>query len=410
MNPVDAVAGQISLLGPIFLALSAIAILTMRATAPGLLRQAALLTQNCCFLLIVTHEIAGLLITIVMVHVAFALSWWNRRDPDHYPHSLTLIAIALYWALLLTFKNSDAFFANSAMSQQMLEVVGVSYLSFRAISTINDAVDLDDFDYLTFVNYMIFFPTLLAGPIERYDQFNEDTRRPELSDLDTTLAVLRRITQGFVKKFVIADNFGAWGIFAFGVAPETSPVSMLWLGTLLQLALIYLDFSGYCDIVIGVARLMGWRIQENFDRPYFSANIQDFWNRWHMSLTFFVRDYVFTPVCKFIFQRVPRKKQFPYVVGAYFFTMIVIALWHKLSVGFLLFGVMHGLALVFLQLKRKYLDKSALGLSAVGSVVLKPPLPVSAALTWVFFAISTYVWYFPPATSLAITRRLFLLG
>ena len=129
-----------------------------------------------------------------------------------------------------------------------------------------------------------------------------------------------------------------------------------------------------------------------------------------MSLTFFVRDYVFTPVCKFIFQRVPRKMQFPYVVGAYFFAMIVIALWHKLSVGFLLFGVMHGLALVFLQLKRKYLDKSTLGLSAVGSVVLKPPLPVSAALTWVFFAISTYVWYFPPATSLAITRRLFLLG
>ena len=403
-----AAAPVFTLLGPAFLLFAVLAVgLAALVRKSQTVFGAVLLCLNLAFFWMVGSNWKSLLAVAVFIHVAYALVLMQRRPSTPWTKWLSITGIAGFWAVLFLMKNPDVFGRFSPSAFLDASIIGVSYLAFRAISAIMDGPDLEAVDYLSFVNYMAFFPTLMAGPIERYEPFRAGYVQPEPVGIDEGLAAGKRITLGFVKKFVLADNLAPLGVFAFGPAPQSAPTLVLWLGVLLQLALIFLDFSGYCDIMIGLARLMGFKLQENFSKPYFARNIQEFWDRWHMSLTYFVRDYVFTPICKFIFWRVERAKQFPYVAATYFFTMLVIALWHKVSWGFLLFGVMHGTALVLLQMKRRFVDKSAFAKTPFGGALIKPPLPVAIALTWTYFAISTAAWFFPPGVTWAIVLKLF---
>ena len=414
MNPADAaqVGSAFSLASPAFAAfcIGALALMAACWRAPSA-RTFALAGLNLGFLFLVGGNWYGWLLLGAFAHAAFAITWIVRRFPeDARVRWLGLLGIAACWVLLFVNKNMDVFGQFIAFKWLDVTIVGMSYLAFRAISTLQEAHEIENFSYLQYFNYLLFFPTLLAGPIERYERFRADLAHPVDVDTDVALQAAQRITLGFMKKFVLADNLAPFGVFAFGADPSSMSTPMLWLGVVLQLWLIYLDFSGYCDIVLGLARLMGFQIQENFDRPYLARNIQDFWNRWHMSLTFFVRDYVFTPICRVIFWHVPRKRQFPYVTMAYFFTMLVIALWHKISWGFLLFGLMHGVALTYIQIKRKYLDRAPMLQGGVGAFLNRPPVPLAIALTWVFFSLSTVTWFFPLTTTWQIFKRLFGLG
>jgi alginate O-acetyltransferase complex protein AlgI len=414
MNPTDVaqVGSTFSLASPQFAAFCMAALVVMAFVwRAGTLRALALAGLNIGFLALVGGSWYSWLLLAGFLHIAFGLTWLVRRFPDNQRVKWAGFAgIIACWIALFLNKNMDVFGQFTAFQWLNATVVGMSYLAFRAISTLQEAREIEKFSYLNYLNYMLFFPTLLAGPIERYERFQTDLETPAAVDTDVALDAAQRIAIGYVKKFVLADNLAPLGIFAFGADASTVTTPMLWFGVVFQLALIYLDFSGYCDIVIGIARLMGFQTQENFDRPYTARNIQDFWNRWHMSLTFFVRDYVFTPICRVIFWYVPRKKQFPYVTAAYFFTMLVIALWHKISWGFLLFGLMHGVALTYIQIKRKYLDKAAMLQGGVGAFINRPPVPVAVVLTWIFFSLSTVVWFFPITTTMQIFKRLVGLG
>jgi alginate O-acetyltransferase complex protein AlgI len=161
---------------------------------------------------------------------------------------------------------------------------------------------------------------------------------------------------------------------------------------LLLPVLLYLDFSGYTDIVVGLVRLMGFRLAENFNRPWLARNIQDFWNRWHITLSHFVRDYVFTPLNRKIAHGVAPRWQFPLVLAAYLLTMLLIALWHATTWGFLMFGLLHGAALIWLLLLRKYvLPRMSPG---VRLWLEKSPVArnLSRAMTFVFVAVSMLFW------------------
>jgi len=176
------------------------------------------------------------------------------------------------------------------------------------------------------------------------------------------------------------------------VTGELPPAPWLWLGTFLLPVILYLDFSGYCDIVIGLVRLMGFRLAENFDRPWLARNIQDFWNRWHITLSHFVRDYVFNPINSKIARTVPPRRQFPLVLAAYLLTMLLIALWHATTWGFLVFGLMHGSALIGLLLWRRYgLPRVRPGMR---QWLEKSPASrtLSRAATFVFVSVSMLFW------------------
>jgi D-alanyl-lipoteichoic acid acyltransferase DltB (MBOAT superfamily) len=230
-------------------------------------------------------------------------------------------------------------------------IIGISYMTFRCISFLMEVEFIENPSFLRFCAYILFFPTLIAGPIERYRAYEGQLAAP-IHDADAVMPALHRIANGFIKKFVIADNLSVFGVFSFADAANMS-TPMLWLGALGQLWLIYLDFSGYCDIVIGVASLMGFRIIENFNHPFRSVTIQEFWNRWHISLSTLVRDYIFTPINMGIIKNVRRDRQFWLITIAYFFSMILIALWHGTTWGFVAFGTLHGAALVITQITKK---------------------------------------------------------
>jgi alginate O-acetyltransferase complex protein AlgI len=392
-----------------FLALSAIAVAVHRLAPVTGLKIAAGITFNIAFLLLLglrAREFAFLAVFLTVSYVAALAARTRRKSLPALTFPLVIIA---FWAIMFLAKDPALAGALNPFTVAGLKIIGLSYFCFRAIATIMDAPELESFDVWTYVHYMTYFPAIIAGPIERYDRFSEDLAKPAPIDLDIVLACGRRIAMGFVKKYVIADNLAPWGIFAFGSEAANYPVWFVWLGVLLQLFIIFLDFSGYCDIMIGIARAQGFRFQENFDKPYFAPNLQEFWNRWHMSLTFFVRDYVFTPISKWIAWNLPKRLHTRMMMAGYFLTMLIIALWHQITWGFLLFGLMHGAGLVALQLKRKHLDPTLTD-GSWQAAISTPPLPVAVAITYVFFAISTMLWFFSPAVSWRILSRLVGLG
>ncbi len=216
--------------------------------------------------------------------------------------------------------------------------VGISFYTFMAVGYVIDVrrktigPERDPFRFLAF---MTFFPQLTAGPIGRapalLPQF-EGIRR-----FDRALAVdgCRRILWGAFKKLVVADLAAAAVAPVFD-RPSAFGAATLWLGALVFTIQIYADFSGYSDMAIGIGRLFGIRLAENFRLPYFATNIADFWRRWHMSLTTWFRDYVYFPLGG---SRCAKAK----VVRNTLIVFLVSGLWHGAAWTFVLWGFIHGL-------------------------------------------------------------------
>ena len=283
----------------------------------------------------------------------------------------------------------NGFFGEGSFVTKIILPVGVSFFTFQSISYVVDIYRKevqpvkDFFDYTFFVT---FFPQLVAGPIVRARDFIPQIRQPfQLDKNDLSWAVIQ-IVKGLIKKIVLADYIAIHFIDKVADAPEAYPgfVSILAMwGYSLQ---IYGDFSGYTDIAIGVSRLMGFKLLENFNSPYKAVSVADFWRRWHKSLGSWLRDYLYIPLggnksgglgtyiattlifvfLIFITQWfelifvyaglmaiygigilvIPNFKQYVHRDLNLLITMIVGGLWHGASVNFVIWGAMNGAALV----------------------------------------------------------------
>jgi len=182
-----------------------------------------------------------------------------------------------------------------------LSIILPAGISFYTFQTLSYSIDVyrkrmkPTRNPITFLAFVSFFPQLVAGPIERAADLLPQFEVPRRFEYDAGRDALRQILWGLFKKVVIADNCGRYVSLVFE-APETYPASQLGLTAFLFAIQIYGDFSGYCDIAIGTARLLGFRLHRNFDCPYFSRNLAEFWSRWHISLTNWFRDYVYIPL------------------------------------------------------------------------------------------------------------------
>jgi alginate O-acetyltransferase complex protein AlgI len=331
-----------------FLIILTVAILAMRMITPPRVRAWVLLALNLYFFSQFVSGVTPWLFGAGLVFFTFGIGELRVRVGRALPVFVIPFVILLFWVVLLLLKDPGFLVVANPFHYFPIAIIGISYCLFRCIQYVMDADGLERRDLLTLTNFLTFFPTLLAGPIERFEhfqQYHDGTASPPAVAL---LPHLHRITRGMVKKFVLADNLMVFGFFVKGPDADWSPLT-LWIAVLAQLALLYLDFSGYCDIVIGAAGLMGFPIAENFDRPWLARNVQEFWNRWHITLSHFVRDYFFNPLSRLVYYHVPPGWQFPLIVAIYFAAMVVIALWHGITWGFLVFGLSHGLAIVVLQ-------------------------------------------------------------
>lgn len=240
--------------------------------------------------------------------------------------------------------------------------VGISFFTFHKISYIVDVfrgIRPACSDPIKFLLYILFFPQLIAGPIVRYHEIEEQlhNRPSRLSDLFEGFV---RFSVGLGKKVLVADVVGhtadkIFGLKASGLIPE-----LAWLGLAAYTAQIYFDFSGYSDMAIGLARMFGFRFPENFNKPYMASSFTDFWRRWHISFGRWMREYLYYPLGG---AKVGVFRQYFNLWVVFLFS----GLWHGAEWTFILWGVWHGL---FMTLERLFLAKQMLKLPYAAQVLM----------------------------------------
>jgi alginate O-acetyltransferase complex protein AlgI len=224
--------------------------------------------------------------------------------------------------------------------------IGFSYVAFRLLHTLRDrqtgrlpAVSLSEYAI-----YVIFFPALAAGPIDRLERFIVDLRRPLVLKTGDLAEAGKRLSIGLFKKFIVADLLSLVALNA-GNAFQVRTGAWTWLILYAYSFQVLFDFSGYTDIAIGLGRLLGIQLPENFKTPYLKQNLTLFWNNWHISLTQWFRAYFFNPLTR-AFRSA--KKPLPFSIIIFItqvVTMVLIGFWHGVTWNFCLWGLWHGLGL-----------------------------------------------------------------
>jgi len=227
-----------------------------------------------------------------------------------------------------------------------LEWLGFSYVAFRLIHTLRDRQTgkLPPLTLREYVTYVIFFPAYTAGPIDRAERFAPDLRDLPGPDPARLMQGGGRIAVGIAKKFIVADSLALFALNA-QTAAQAESTGALWLLLYAYTLQIYFDFSGYTDIAIGIGQLYGIRLPENFNRPYLRRNITVFWQSWHITLSQWVRFYVFSPLTRFLLTRPRKPSPLALALVGQVVTMVVIGLWHGVSGHFVVWGLWHGLGL-----------------------------------------------------------------
>ena len=335
--------------------------------------------------------------------VDWLLSWAIFRSKTKGRRlALMWLSVAISLSILGYFKYANFFLWNwNAMVQgnfQPLDIilpVGISFYTFQSISYVVDVYKKrltptrSWFDYLFFLS---FFPALVAGPIVRADYFIPQLRKNLKPTSAMIWAGLWLVIIGITKKALIADYIAQFNDLIFN-SPEVYTGLQALMGVLGYTMQIYCDFSGYSDMAIGLALIMGFRLGINFDSPYQSRNLTEFWRRWHISLSSWLRDYVYIPLGG------NRKGVFRTYVNN-FLTMLIGGLWHGAAWKFIFWGGMHGIGLAIHKACKPWLRK----------------IPDNAATTFIFWLITfiyvSFLWIFFRAASfedsILIVRNIFV--
>lgn len=226
--------------------------------------------------------------------------------------------------------------------------LGFSYIAFRLMGILFDfragRLPKEGFALRDMATYVLFFPSFTAGPIDRAQHFIPDLQQHYALDATRLIDGGTRITVGIFKKFVIADSLARVAMNPT-LIDRTESVGGLWLILYIYAFQIFFDFSGYSDVAIGIGKLYGITLPENFDRPYLQQNIQQFWQRWHITLSTWFRIYFFTPFTRLFIRSKYNFPQYMVVLLGQVCTMLLIGLWHGVTINFALWGIWHGLGL-----------------------------------------------------------------
>ena len=311
-------------------------------------------------------------------------TWTNPRGRRF----LLIVSVVGNLSLLGYFKYANFFLhsleeglhaAGASASIPMLQVilpVGISFYTFEAINYVVDVYRRKapaERDLGHFMLFITFFPHLVAGPIVRAKDFLPQIRRPKHWDWARLQLGVEYFLMGLFKKLAIADRMAAFVDPVFE-NPSAYQSHSVWLAVFAYALQIYCDFSGYTDMAIGCAHMLGYKLAPNFNMPYLSSNISEFWRRWHISLSSWLRDYIFMPLC---FRGTKRSKRDPRpgwlstlasiplggergsswrIQSSFIVTMTLGGLWHGASWNFVIFGVVHGLLIVLHRLFRDFAD------------------------------------------------------
>lgn len=332
---------------------------------------------------------------MLLLPLVAAVSWWAARilapgksakSTENRLRKFTLgVTIVVILLPLLYFKYCNFFLSslNELVTGnfQLLDIVlpvGISFFTFQAISYVVDVYRgrfTMDVSFLEYLFYLSFFPLLLAGPITRAETLLPQVRRHHPVSERCLYLGLWLVLHGLIKKCVIADYIAQYNDWIFSDPTSYSGFECV-MGILGYSVQIYCDFSGYSDMSIGIAALLGFRLRENFAFPYRAHNPSEFWRRWHISLSTWFRDYLYIPLGG---NRGGRARTYLNNI----ITMLVAGLWHGASWMFVIWGGIHGIGLVIHKMSLPLLRKLPNGFAI--RLLSRLLCFLFVALSWVFF-------------------------
>jgi alginate O-acetyltransferase complex protein AlgI len=291
---------------------------------------------------------------LISTVVDFVIGQKLQRSSDQKQRKLLIfLSIAVNLGILVFFKYFN-FFVDSAVSvlaaigfephMSVLRIIlpiGISFYTFKTMTYTIDVYRgklIPTADFVDYALFTSFFPQILAGPIERASNLLPQITAPRQISREKVLTGLNLILLGYFKKVAIADTLAPIVGKIFD-APDTMSGGQLWTGVYAYTFQIYGDFSGYTDIARGISRILGFETMVNFNAPYFSRNITEFWRRWHISLSTWFRDYLYIPLGG-------NRHGSARTYANLFITMLLCGLWHGAAWTFVLWGVVHGIGLV----------------------------------------------------------------
>ena len=288
--------------------------------------------------------------------------------------NLGLLAMFKYSGFFI--ENINTFLHTSIPNPNFKLPIGISFYTFQTLSYTIDMYrgkTRVQKSFLGFLAYVSMFPQLVAGPIVRYSTVASELNSRRVTADDFAYGV-KRFTAGMCKKVMLANSSGAVASMVLDSTRLT--VASSWLGIIMYTFQIYFDFSGYSDMAIGLGRMLGFHFSENFEYPYISRSITEFWRRWHISLSTFFRDYVYIPLGGNRY----------HAIRNIFIVWLLTGLWHGASWNFVVWGLYYGILLIF----EKYVLKGKI-----------EKLPLLGHLYTLFLVMVGWVFFFRPNLSAA---------
>lgn len=322
------------------------------------------------FLLIVSY---GFYMTfspgyVLLLLLMSAIAWYVGQ---HCSRSNYIAGVIIQIGVLAFFKYAGLI---PAFSESLVIPVGISFYIFKAVSYLSDVyrkkTEPEKSAAVLFL-YLAFFPDVVSGPINRADILIPQLKAEKTFDPAQAVYGMRLILWGLFKKLLIADTLARYVNQVFDLPGAYMGISYFFVAVFYTIE-IYCDFSGYSDMAIGIARLFGICSMENFKSPYFAANIKEFWDRWHISLSTWLRDYVYIPLGG---SRKGKVKTYLNLM----ITFLVSGIWHGASLTFLVWGALHG---VYQMIYRFYRKHCRLRIPGIIGVIITF---TAVGFAWIFF-------------------------
>jgi alginate O-acetyltransferase complex protein AlgI len=290
--------------------------------------------------------------------------------------NLLLLGYYKYFVFLIQSIGLTSYFSETTLSSIIMPI-GISFFTFHGISYLVDIYRNEAKPVKNIIDmglYISFFPQLIAGPIIKYHDIADQLKARKIIADDVRIGI-NRFIGGLAKKILLANNFAfvADAVFDSEINDLSTPTA--WLGICCYTLQIYYDFSGYSDMAIGLGKMMGFHFKENFDYPYISKSIQEFWRRWHISLSTWFKEYVYIPLGG-------NRKGKNRMLLNLLIVFVLTGFWHGASYNFLIWGLIHGLFIVLEKIPFPKIPKRLIGIKhlyVLGVVMI----------AWVFFRVET---------------------
>ena len=344
---------------------------------------------------LVFYAWGGLIYAILFIfsaYINFLFGIWMEKDRER---KKLILFLSIVWNLgiLAYFKYSSFILLNLQMIIQIfipnfkINIVhvplpiGISFFTFQIMTYVIDLYREEIKVQKKFINlglYIMLFPQLIAGPIVRYIDIEKEINNRKV-DIDLIDEGIKRFILGLGKKIFIANIMGTWADTVFNMSLEKINTPLAWLGIFGYTMQIFFDFSAYSDMAIGLGKIFGFHFLENFNYPYISRNIQEFWRRWHISLSQWFKDYLYIPLGG---NRKGKIRTYINLLIVFFLT----GLWHGSSWNFIFWGIFHGVFLIIERLGlKKVLEKTPKILQHLYTMII-------VIIGWVFFRADNFIF------------------